>query len=49
MIYHKMEFLTQIMRNSHNNNYIGENVSQLEHSILAAQEAEMECSLDTSR
>jgi putative nucleotidyltransferase with HDIG domain len=42
-----MENITKLMKESHVNNYIGENVSQLEHSILAAQEAEHEFPLDS--
>jgi putative nucleotidyltransferase with HDIG domain len=42
-----MDKLISILKFSHENNYIGENVSQLEHFILAAQYAEDEYPLDT--
>ena len=32
--------IKEIMKNSHKNNYIGEGISQLEHAILTAMEAE---------
>lgn len=42
-----MDKLISILECSHRNNYIGEDVSQLEHSILAAQYAEDEYPSDT--
>jgi len=41
-----LSHLKDILRRSQTNNYIGENVTQLEHFILAAQEAEQEYPTD---